>query len=81
MQVWRPLSCPVAAASRTLRFVRVHAQAMGDRYRALRGAGPGDLKLETVGALALIGAAGFGSVALAAIVAVFVAVAAQGNSG
>lgn len=81
LQIWRPPSCRAAASSRTLCFVRTRAQAVGDRYRAPWGAGPGDLKLETVGALALIGAVGFGSAAFAAVAALFVAAGAQRNSG
>ena len=57
------------------------ALTMGDLYTAMRDAGPGTLNLETVGTLLLVGAVGFGSVAVATVAAVFIVIGAQRDSG
>ena len=54
---------------------------MGDLYTAMRDAGRGTLNMETVGTLLLVGAVGFGSVAVATVAAVFIVIGAQRDSG
>ena len=72
---------PGSGSGRTITFIRATPRRWAIFTVRCGAPGRGSLILETVGALALIGAVGFGSVAFAAITAVFVVVGAQRDSG